>query len=307
CLGGNVGSASLTSASGTLITLGAGGKPSVVSGASIDHWAATGSGSTIALNSLIGGKPYNGIIGAPDASGNYNNANASVYQHLPDIQGTGTFIIAAPGVTSSTQITAATFGFGTTACVTLCGTEAPTVDTNTVTATGTAGTKTVSDTATASVTVGACAPSSNTNLFTAYTGTANQLQLQYKPGLSVATLNEDTVAGATGKKPGNAAFIVLSDKAGDYDGTAHIFYSGAVTSGANIVADASSFGGFATGAGSFLFAHIFANQSAYNNQAAATQEIKYDVSGAHAIALGDTIGSLQLIGYASTTNQGYFS
>ena len=308
-LGNSVSSASLTSASGKLISVDTknGGVVTPQSGA-IDHWAISGSGSTITMNSLSGGKPYDGIIGLPDANGNYPNANSSVYQHLPDIQQTATFVIAAPGVTTSTKVTAATFGFGTTAGTNLVtGYLSPSVDTNTVTATGNAGGTPVSGTATATVTVGAAAPSSTTNLFSAFTGKANQLEFQYSPGTNIATLSENSVAMVTTTNPGpsSPAFILITDKAGDYDGTAKTYFQGTVSSGAQLWADASSSGGFSTASGSFLYAHVFASQSAYNSAKNAVQEIKYDVSSAHSIALGDTVGSLKLIGYASTTNQGY--
>jgi hypothetical protein len=55
------------------------------------------------------------IIGPPDGSGNYSNANSSITMppHNPYINGTGTFVILDSAITADTTITAATFSFGT--------------------------------------------------------------------------------------------------------------------------------------------------------------------------------------------------
>ena len=306
-LGSSAAGASLGSAAGALIKIGAGGVVIADTVDTITGWTASASGNSVSLSALNKGKPSNLIIGSTDVNGYYSNANSSVTQHQPAIQGTGTFVIAVPGLTSSTAVKSFAIGFGTTPGATITGTLTPTVVTNTVKAAGVYGSTTVNGTAQASVTVGAAAPSAKTNLFNAYTGSANQFQFQYGAGSTVATLSENTIAGVTGSVPGTMAFVVITDKSGDFDASSKTFFSGNAASGSKLVADASSLGGFSTAAGSFLYAHVFSSKSAYDSKAAAIQEIKYEVNGAHAIALGDTVGSLTLVGYASTTNQGYFS
>jgi hypothetical protein len=68
------------------------------------------------------------IIGPADGSGNYSNANNSITNgnFSPYINGTGTFVINDPVITSSTTISSATFGFGTSPDTFLAGTlDAP--------------------------------------------------------------------------------------------------------------------------------------------------------------------------------------
>jgi hypothetical protein len=103
---------SLTSQSGVLIDIGAGGTVTPVAG-SPTHWGASLTGSTVLLetagDAAVGGKPIDLIIG----TGPYTNANSSIIVHDPSIQGTGTFALSALGVTASTQVTGVIFSFGT--------------------------------------------------------------------------------------------------------------------------------------------------------------------------------------------------
>ncbi len=150
---GNPGAASLVNETGTLIDIANGGSVTPYSG-SITHWGVAESGSTVTLatagTGAMGGKPIDLIIG----DGPYSNANPSITGRNPQIQGTGTFAVALPGITSSTQIQSISFEFGTGPDNLLCGTPSNIVDTNTVVATGVANGTTVSATDTASVTVG---------------------------------------------------------------------------------------------------------------------------------------------------------
>ena len=111
-LGGAPGAASLGSAAGTLINIVSGGAVTLYSG-SITHWGLAESGSTLTLatagNGSVGGKPIDLIIG----NGSYTNANPSITGRDPQIQGTGTFIINAPGVTAGTTINNVQIEFGT--------------------------------------------------------------------------------------------------------------------------------------------------------------------------------------------------
>jgi hypothetical protein len=72
--------------------------------------------------------PKNLIIGPPDGSGVYSNANNSIagnVPHNPFINQTATFTLAVTGVTSSSIITNVVFSFGTTEGDTSPGTAVP--------------------------------------------------------------------------------------------------------------------------------------------------------------------------------------
>ena len=119
--GSTLGSA-LASSSGVPVLVAADGTYST--GAAISAgWAySTPNSSTLYLDDLAGGAagPANTIIGLPDASNVYSNANGGIAgnaPHNPFLQGsTGvTFVITGlTGVTANTQISGAVFSFGTT-------------------------------------------------------------------------------------------------------------------------------------------------------------------------------------------------
>ena len=111
-LGNTPVSASLSSASGTLIDIANGGSVTA-DGGTINNWGVAQGGSTLTLatagTGAVGGSPIDLIIG----SGPYTNANSSITGRNPQIQGTGTFVINAPGVTNCTQISGVRIEFGT--------------------------------------------------------------------------------------------------------------------------------------------------------------------------------------------------
>jgi hypothetical protein len=85
-------------------------------------WSISTSGGQIYLNGLAGG-PSETIIGPPNGSNLYANANSSIAgngPHNPFSFETGTFNVNLTGVTDQTMVTAATLSFGTTA-----GTDVP--------------------------------------------------------------------------------------------------------------------------------------------------------------------------------------
>jgi hypothetical protein len=123
---GSVGTPTLSSQAGSLITVTSTTGPYTTSPGPPTHWGVgvvttnceTGT-SCIALETAgpvaVGGKPINMIIGPPDAMGNYSNVNGS-FIHAgfgPFINGTGTFVIADAAITSATTIAGVTFDFGT--------------------------------------------------------------------------------------------------------------------------------------------------------------------------------------------------
>jgi MYXO-CTERM domain-containing protein len=75
-------------------------------------------GGVLQLDALGFIGPANLIIGPPGPGGVYSNANGSIAgnsPHNPFINQTATYVISAPGVTSSSIITNVVFSFGTTA------------------------------------------------------------------------------------------------------------------------------------------------------------------------------------------------
>jgi hypothetical protein len=70
------------------------------------------------------------IIGPPGSGLTYSNANASIRgngPHNPFLDQTATFVVDVAGVTAATEITSATFSFGTTAGIDVPGTPGTTV------------------------------------------------------------------------------------------------------------------------------------------------------------------------------------
>ena len=109
-------SVSLSSASGTTIDIGSGGVVTSDPGV-ISHWGTSATGSTVCLETAgscaLGGAPKYMIIGPAGPGNLYTNANSSIINFNPDIQGKGTFTLTAMGVTSDTTVTDAFFLFGT--------------------------------------------------------------------------------------------------------------------------------------------------------------------------------------------------
>ena len=110
-------SGSLTSSSGLERNVAANGTFS--DGAVVSTgWALETSGTGLRLHVLgtaIG--PAHTIIGGPNGSNVYSNANGSIANngpHNPFLAGTATFELTIVGLTADSSVTAATFSFGTT-------------------------------------------------------------------------------------------------------------------------------------------------------------------------------------------------
>lgn len=119
----------LTTSSGTELTVNSGGTYSV--GSSVPTgWALSSSGGSLLLEVLgTPEAPAHTIIGTSSngtySGGTYSNANGSIAgngPHNPFLESGTTFTLSVPGVTAATTITAATFSFGTAAGNTLIGT-----------------------------------------------------------------------------------------------------------------------------------------------------------------------------------------
>ncbi|MDE2200857.1 MAG: PEP-CTERM sorting domain-containing protein [Rhodospirillales bacterium] len=106
---------SLTSATGTLITVTDGAAPGYTAASgTISHWGTAISSGQIFLATAgtgsASGSPVDLIIGP----GPYTNANSSIMSaHSPQIMGTGSFNLTTAGVTSATVVTAVSLLFGT--------------------------------------------------------------------------------------------------------------------------------------------------------------------------------------------------
>jgi len=102
-------------------------------------WTLSFSGGTFHLDGLNSAAfvPSHTILGAPDGSGNYSNANSSIAgnnPHNPFIDQNATWTLSIPGITAGTFVTSATFSFGTASgdtsgggghCTSGCGENTP--------------------------------------------------------------------------------------------------------------------------------------------------------------------------------------
>jgi hypothetical protein len=93
------------------------------------RWKASEAGITITLTTLTGGNPDRLIIGPPDGSNKYTNANNSISGDNPNVVGSPTFTITIPGIKDTSALNNIIFLFGTTprygsGTCTNCGTNA---------------------------------------------------------------------------------------------------------------------------------------------------------------------------------------
>ena len=83
-------------------------------------WVESSSGNTLKLDVLSGpghAGPKHTIVGAPAADNKYDDANSSINgngPHNPFLSPVATFTFSVMGVTAATDVTSATFQFGTT-------------------------------------------------------------------------------------------------------------------------------------------------------------------------------------------------
>jgi hypothetical protein len=123
---GTLGTPTLTSQAGTLITVASTSGPYTTSPGPPDHWGVGTSSGQIVLETAgtfaVGGAPINMIIGPANGSGDYTGNSSVTDGHFsPYIDGTGTFVIADASITTSTTITGVNFDFGTKPDTTLAG------------------------------------------------------------------------------------------------------------------------------------------------------------------------------------------
>ncbi|HEX3990432.1 MAG TPA: hypothetical protein VHX39_04585, partial [Acetobacteraceae bacterium] len=150
-----------------------------------------------------------------------------------------------------------------------------------------------------------------TSSLTKIYGTADTLEFTYNPGNTVSLKQMQTgLATVTGTNSNSMAFIEISNNANPFASNASIYFEGAVTSGEKIYADATTNeltntaitgGHFSTTAGADMFAYVFTSQAAFQSGAAPVQMMAYNTSGSQAMHLGDTIGSLSLVGFVGSS------
>jgi hypothetical protein len=110
-------SGTIASSSGQEITVA--GDGTFTTGSTVDTgWALNSTATGLQLDVLgTSTAPSHLIIGPPDGSNLYSNANGSIAgngPHNPFLNGSATFLLDIAGVTADTTVTSATFSFGTT-------------------------------------------------------------------------------------------------------------------------------------------------------------------------------------------------
>lgn len=134
---------------------------------------------------------------------------------------------------------------------------------------------------------------------TAPYGTAQTLEFLYNPG------NAAGAGQVSGTNSATTAYMAIENAA-----RTSIYFEGAVAAGEDIQADATinpltgtavAGGHFSTTAGADIIAMVFSSQASFQAASAPTQTMTYNTSGSQPMQLGDTIGSLRLVGYVGAT------
>lgn len=110
-------SGTIVSSAGQEVTIATNGTPTL--GAVVaTGWGLNSTATGLQLDALgVFTSPTHLIIGPPDGTGIYSNANGSIAgngPHNPFLNGSATFLLDIAGVTADTTISSATFSFGTT-------------------------------------------------------------------------------------------------------------------------------------------------------------------------------------------------
>ena len=156
------------------------------------------------------------------------------------------------------------------------------------------------------ITVGGTAPTGN---LAALYGTAQTLEFAFNPGDTINLAKGSTaLASVTGAAPSTPAFLEISNTANPFASGSQIYFEGSVTTGENIYADAAlnpltntanpaGSDHFSTAAGSNLYAFVFGSQADFQAGQAPSETMTYSTASGHGMYLGDTVGSLKLVGY----------
>jgi choice-of-anchor A domain-containing protein/uncharacterized repeat protein (TIGR01451 family) len=280
-----------------------------LNGASSLIFNVNGSSASVFANDL------NATTGDANIIWNFYNATGTVALNT---QIGGTVLAPTATVTNANQIDGALVakawvGGGALQDVPFTGTlpgsaaTASAADTATVTATAPSSTTvTASDTkevqildANNNVSVNGTVP---TGSLSALYGTPQTMEFLYSPG---NTVSSGASGAVTGTNSASSAYLVIENAA-----RSSIYFEGEVTAGEKIYADATinpltntaiAGANFPnTDAGQAVFALVYASQAAFQAGAAPVQYDGY--SGANGtMHIGDTIGSVQLVGYIGST------
>ena len=260
------------------------------------------SGTSVTMNA----NDESGTTGANNIIWNFTNATSVAL----NTQIAGTILAPTATVTNNNQIDGvlvanAWNGSGEIHDYQFTGTlpaTTPTGPTTTVSATDTKEVQILCNCS--NVTVGGTATTAS--LSSTY-GTAQTMEFTYTPGNTVSLKQVQAgMATVTGTNSNTMAFMEITDNANPFASNANIYFEGAVTSGEKIYADATTNvltntpiagGHFSTTAGADLYAYVFTSQQAFLAGAAPIQTMAYNTSGSQAMHIGDTIGSLSVIGY----------
>ena len=245
-----------------------------------------------------------GNCGNTTSCNNYSYVNScgtsySATQNTAPVAGAAdTVTVTAQAVTGTTTTTSGGCYGGTTTTVVTTGATVSASDTKEVQVLGSNSNVSVNGTPT-------------TASLSATYGAAKTLEFNYAAGNTVSlTQVQAGMASVTGTNSSGLAFMEISNNANPFASGATIYFQGAVTTGENIYADATTNvltnnpivgGQFSSTAGSDIFAYVFSSQAAFLAGAAAVQTMAYNVSGSQAMHINDTIGSLQVIGYVGAT------
>jgi len=148
------------------------------------------------------------------------------------------------------------------------------------------------------------------DLLTLY-GTPEKLQFTYSPGNTVS-LGSTAQASAVGSNADALAFLEISNNSNPFALNGQLYFEGAAQTGQTLLADATvnpltgtpvaaPDNQFSTAPGAELYAYVFSNQADFDADAAPIQTMTYSTASADGMFLGDTIGSLQLVGYVGVS------
>ena len=150
------------------------------------------------------------------------------------------------------------------------------------------------------------------NLPTLY-GSPDTLEFTYNPGNTVSLAQGSTaLATVTGGNANSLAFMEFSNNANPFATNSQIYFEGAVKAGENIFADATinpltntansaATNHFSTAAGAELYGFVFTSQAAFLAGQQPIESMTLSTASGHGMSLGDTIGSVKLVGYVGNT------
>ena len=123
---------SVLSSNGTEVTINSDGTYTVGSSVSTGWLLTSLGGAAFEITILGASGPEHTIIGGSSngtySAGSYSNANGSIAgsgPHNPFLESGATFVLSLPGVTSATDVSGATFSFGTSTGNELAGSASP--------------------------------------------------------------------------------------------------------------------------------------------------------------------------------------